>query len=176
MNDLQQTIARIDSVTAPEPVSHDRSGADRLRVIAPGRRSLRNIGAELWRFRETLYYLTWRDIKVKYKQTALGALWAVLQPVMTMAVMSVVFGKFAHLSKLTGGIPYPVFVFSGLLPWLFFTNSLNGSSNSVVANSALVTKVRFPRISLPICAVMAALVDLSIGFLVLMTLMLAYHI
>jgi lipopolysaccharide transport system permease protein len=176
MNEVHQTIARIESSPAPETVPSDRSGAGRIRVIEPGRRSLSHLAGELWRYRETLYYLTWRDIKVKYKQTALGALWAVLQPVLTMAVMSMVFGRFAHLSRFTGGVPFPVFVFSGLLPWLFFVNSLNGSSNSVVSNSSLVTKVRFPRLTLPIASVLGALVDLSIGFLVLIALLLIYHI
>src|SRR5437016_12593994 len=104
---------------------------------------------ELWEYRELLYFLVWRDIKVRYKQTALGAAWAILQPVMTMVVFTIFFGRLAGLDKRTGGIPYPVYVFAGLLPWTFFANAVSTSANSLVGSSNLIPKVYFPRIVIP---------------------------
>src|SRR5882672_1985337 len=107
-----------------------------------------NIG-ELWRHRELFYFLTWRDVKIRYKQTVLGAAWAILQPVMTMLVFTIFFGRLAGIENLTKGTPYPIFVFAGLLPWTFFANAVTNSSNSLVGSSNLITKVYFPRLIVP---------------------------
>jgi lipopolysaccharide transport system permease protein len=129
---------------------------------------------ELWRYRELLCFLTWRDIKVRYKQTALGAAWAVLQPFATMVVFSLFFGRLADMRS--GGVPYPLFVFAGLLPWYFFANAITSGSGSVVGSQQLVTKVYFPRLIIPLGAVGAAAVDFVIGFAMLLAMMLFYGI
>src|SRR5439155_20041311 len=127
---------------------------------------------ELWRYRELLYFLTWRDIKVRYKQTVLGAAWAVLQPFATMVVFSLFFGRVA--GDLPGGVPYPLFVFAGLLPWFFFSNAITSAGGSVVGSQNLVTKVYFPRLIIPLGAVGASLVDFAIAFGMLLAMMLYY--
>lgn len=129
---------------------------------------------ELWEFRELLYFLVWRDIKVRYKQTALGAAWAVLQPVMTMLVFSVFFGKLAKLPS--DGVPYPVFAFAALLPWQLFAFALTESANSLVGSQNLIKKVYFPRLVVPLASVLAGLVDFGIAFVVLLVLMFHYGI
>jgi len=131
--------------------------------------------ADVWRFRGLLYFLTWRDVKVRYKQTALGAAWAILQPLMTMAVSTIFFGHLAGLANKTGGAPYPIYVFIGLLPWTFFANSITNSGNSLVGNANLITKVYFPRLILPMATVGAALVDLGLSFSVLLCMMIFYR-
>ncbi len=131
--------------------------------------------AELWRSRELFYFLTWRDVKIRYKQTALGASWAILQPVMTMVVFTIFFGRLAGLDQRTGGIPYPIYVFAGLLPWTFFANAVTNGGNSLVGSSNLITKVYFPRIVVPLAAVGAGLVDLAISFGALLCMMVWYH-
>jgi lipopolysaccharide transport system permease protein len=130
--------------------------------------------AELWRYRELLYFLTWRDVKVRYKQTALGAAWAILQPVMMMVVFTVFFGRLAKVP--TGDVPYPLFVFAGLLPWTFFSTAIANAGNSVVGSERLITKIYFPRLAIPFAAVGAALVDFAIAFGVMIVLMLWYHV
>jgi lipopolysaccharide transport system permease protein len=130
---------------------------------------------ELWEYRELLYFLTWRDIKVRYKQTALGAAWAVIQPFFIMVVFSLFFGKLAGI-KAPAGIPYPVFTFCALLPWQLFAQALQESSNSLVANERLITKVYFPRLVVPIAAVLGGLVDFAIAFVVLLGMMAWYGI
>lgn len=129
---------------------------------------------ELWEYRELLYFLVWRDIKVRYKQTALGAAWAVLQPVLTMLVFTVFFGRLAKVPS--DGIPYPVFVYTALLPWQLFAFALTESANSLVGNQNLIKKVYFPRLVVPLGSVLAGLVDFGIAFLVLLALMLYYGI
>jgi lipopolysaccharide transport system permease protein len=129
---------------------------------------------EIWDYRELLYFLVWRDIKVRYKQTVIGVAWAVLQPVLTMAVFWLFLGKLAHLPS--DGLPYPVFYFGGLVPWTYFSASLNYSTNTVVNHQALLTKVYFPRLVLPISAVLSGLVDFAIGFVLLLIVTLGYHI
>ena len=124
---------------------------------------------ELWEYRELLYFLTWRDIKVRYKQTALGAAWAIIQPLFMMVVFSLFFGRLAKMPS--DGIPYPVFTFCALLPWQLFAHSLSESSNSLVGNQNLITKVYFPRLVIPISAVFAGLVDFSIAFVILLLMM-----
>jgi lipopolysaccharide transport system permease protein len=127
---------------------------------------------ELWRYRELLYFLVWRDVVVRYKQTVLGVAWAVLQPLATMIVFSMFFGRLAEMP--TGGVPYPLFVLCGLLPWFFFANSLTAASSSVIGNQSLVTKVYFPRLLIPTGAVAAHLVDLAVAFVLLLG-MVAYY-
>jgi lipopolysaccharide transport system permease protein len=129
---------------------------------------------ELWEYRELLYFLTWRDIKVRYKQTVLGAAWAIIQPFFMMVVFSLFFGRLAHVPS--DGIPYPVFVYCALLPWQLFAHSLTESSNSLVANERLITKVYFPRLVIPISAVLGGLIDFSIAFVILLLMMVYYGI
>jgi lipopolysaccharide transport system permease protein len=127
---------------------------------------------EVWEYRELLYFLVWRDIKIRYKQTGVGVAWAILQPFLTMVVFTVIFGHFANLP--TGGIPYPILTYTALLPWMLFTSALQNSTMSVVSNQALVTKVYFPRLLIPMGPVFAALVDFVLAFAVLAGLM-AYY-
>jgi len=129
---------------------------------------------QLWRYRELLYFLTWRDIKVRYKQTALGASWAIIQPVLTMIIFTVVFGHFAKIPS--DGVPYPIFSYIGLLPWTFFAYAMGQASNSLVGNANLISKVYFPRLVMPIAASLAGLVDFVIAFVVLLGMMLWYHV
>jgi lipopolysaccharide transport system permease protein len=138
-------------------------------------KSWASIGArELWDYRELLYFLTWRDVKVRYKQTALGAAWAIIQPFFMMVVFSLFFGKLAGIPS--DGIPYPVFAFCGLLPWQLFAHALTESSNSLVGNQNLITKVYFPRLVVPIAAVLGGLVDFAIAFVILLAMMLYFGI
>jgi lipopolysaccharide transport system permease protein len=129
---------------------------------------------ELWRYRELLFFLTWRDVKVRYKQTVLGAAWAILQPLATMVVFSLFFGRVASGSA--ADLPYPLFVLAGLVPWMFFANALSSAGQSVVGNQNLVTKVYFPRLIIPMGAVGAGLIDLAISLGLLLAVMLAYGV
>jgi lipopolysaccharide transport system permease protein len=129
---------------------------------------------ELWQYRELLYFLTWRDIKVRYKQTALGAAWAVIQPLFMMLIFSLSFGKLAKVPS--DGLPYPIFTFCALLPWQLFAHALTESSNSLVGNQNLITKVYFPRLVVPISAVLGGLVDFAIAFVILLGMMFYYGI
>ncbi len=129
---------------------------------------------DLWRYRELLYFLTWRDVKVRYKQTLLGAAWAVLQPVLTMLVFSIIFGQLAKLPS--DGIPYPIFTYTALLPWQLFAFALLNSSNSLVGSQNLVSKVYFPRLVIPIASVLPGLVDFAISFVVLIGMMVFYQV
>src|SRR5271167_3428777 len=138
-------------------------------ILKPSRGFLRLNLRDIWEYRELLYFLVWRDIKVRYKQTALGAAWAVLQPVMTMIVFSVFFGRLAKVPS--DGIPYPVFAYTALLPWQLFAFALTESSNSLVGSQNLITKVYFPRLVIPISSVLAGLVDFAIAFVILLAMM-----
>ena len=129
---------------------------------------------ELWEYRELLYFLTWRDIKVRYKQTVLGAAWAIIQPFFMMVVFSLFFGYLARVPS--DGIPYPIFTYCALLPWQLFAHALGESSNSLVANERLITKVYFPRLVVPLSAVLGGLVDFVIAFVILLGMMAYYHI
>jgi lipopolysaccharide transport system permease protein len=131
---------------------------------------------ELWRFRELLGFLVWRDVKVRYKQTALGAIWAVLQPFATMVVFTLFLGKTGVAASGAGDVHYPLFVFAGLLPWLFFASSVSTAGQSVVVNERLVTKIYFPRLIIPMAAVGASLVDFVIAFGMLLVMMLYYGV
>lgn len=130
--------------------------------------------AELWRYRELFWQLSWRNVLIRYKQTYLGVLWAVLQPLLTMAVFTVVFGKVAGMSS--KGAPFAVFNFAALLPWMFFANALSESSNSLVASQNMITKVYFPRLIIPAGAVLSGVLDFAISFVMLLGLMCWYHV
>lgn len=127
---------------------------------------------ELWEYRELLYFLTWRDIKVRYKQTALGAAWAIIQPLFTMFVFLLFFHRVAGIES--GGLPYSLFCYAGLVPWMFFANGLTQSSNSLVGSSNLITKVYFPRLTIPLATVMSGVVDFCLAFTLLIGMM-AWH-
>jgi lipopolysaccharide transport system permease protein len=142
--------------------------------IRPSRGLVRINLRELWAYRDLLAILTWRDIKVRYKQTALGVAWAVLQPVLTMVVLSVFFGRLAKVPS--DGIPYPIFAYCALLPWQLFAHAINESGNSLVANESLITKVYFPRLIIPLAAVLGGLADFAVAFVVLLGMMLWYGI
>ncbi len=136
----------------------------------PGWRAI-DVG-ELWRYRELLHFLVWRDIKVRYKQTVIGAAWAILQPVCTMVIFSIFFGAFARIPS--DGVPYPVFVYAGLLPWLFFANAVSQGGVSLASQTHLLTKVYFPRLFLPAASMGVGLVDFALAFTVYLGLMLWY--
>lgn len=129
---------------------------------------------EIWQYRELLYFLTWRDVKVRYKQAVLGFLWAFLQPFLKMVVFSVVFGGIAQMDS--EGFPYPIFLYAGLLPWQFFSNALSRSGSSIVGHSNLIRKVYFPRLIIPMASAGAALVDFGISFLILIGMMFYYQV
>ena len=143
-------------------------------VIRPSRGWVSLDLRDLWRYRELLYFLTWRDIKVRYKQTIFGAVWAIVQPFLTMVVFSVFFGRLVQVPS--DGIPYPIFAYSGLLPWQLFSQAVTRSGNSLVANRHLITKVYFPRLAIPISAVLPGLVDFGIAFVVLLAMMIYYRV
>ena len=128
---------------------------------------------ELWRFRELVYFLALRDVKVRYKQTALGVAWVLLQPLLAMGIFSIVFGQ---RGLTTSGIPYPLFVVSALVPWFYFSNATSGASGSVVGNTQLISKVYFPRLAIPLAAVLANLVDLGIGLLLELVLLVVFGV
>jgi lipopolysaccharide transport system permease protein len=141
-------------------------------VIEP-QRGWRSIDfGELWRYRELLYFLVWRDIKVRYKQTVIGAAWAILQPLCQMVIFSVIFGAFAKIPS--EGFPYPIFVYAGLLPWTFFANAVSQSSVSLINQSQLLTKVYFPRLFIPSSSIGVGLADFGLSFCVYICLMLWY--
>jgi lipopolysaccharide transport system permease protein len=128
----------------------------------------------LWKFRELLYFLTWRDIKVRYKQTVLGGVWALLQPFLTMVIFSLFFGRLAGIPS--DGVPYPLFSYAALVPWTFFTNGLTNASNSLVGSANLITKVYFPRLNVPIASVLSAGVDILLSSLLLFAMMGYYDV
>lgn len=128
----------------------------------------------LWEYRELLYFLSWRDIKVRYKQTVLGAAWAIVQPLITMGIFTVIFGQLAKIPS--NGIPYPVFSFCALLPWNYFAGAFGRSSGSLVANAHLISKVYFPRLVIPISSLLSGLLDFAIAFVVLIGLMVWYNV
>lgn len=140
--------------------------------IRPGRTPISLVS--LWSYRELLYFLTWRDIRVRYRQTLLGAMWAITQPLFTMIIFTLFFSKLAKIPS--DGVPYPLFAYAGLLPWIFFSNAVNHSSNSLVGNAHLITKIYFPRLIIPTASVAAGLVDFLIAFALLAVLMVYYGV
>ena len=148
--------------------------AETLLVLKP-ERGWRSLGvSELWEARELVYFLTWRDLKVRYKQTVLGASWAILQPFGAMVVFSVIFGQL--LGVPSDDVPYPVFSLAALVPWTFFSNGVTLAANSLVSSQRLVTKVYFPRLAIPLAGVLGGLVDLALAFLVLLGVMTFYEL
>lgn len=158
----------------PVAIDQHRDEKELITHIKPSSRWTSLKLAELWRYRELLFFFVWRDLKVRYKQTILGAAWAILQPFLTMVVFSVFFGRLAAVPS--DDLPYPVFSYAALVPWTFFANGLTQATNSVVSNAGMVKKTYFPRITLPIAAVMAGLVDFALAFLVLIGMMFVYGI
>ena len=142
--------------------------------ITPPRGWLEINLAELWQFRELVYFFVWRDIKIRYKQTAIGAAWAVFQPLMTMLVFTLFFGRLAKIPS--GGLPYPIFYFSALLPWMYFASALQNATNSVVEQRGVITKVYFPRLVLPLAAVVSGLLDFALGLVVFLGMMVFYRV
>src|SRR5438477_9711134 len=166
----------IEELKPPEPVTTAPVGFDKQQTpsftIRPSKGWVALGLRELWYYRELLFFLTWRDIKVRYKQTALGAAWAILQPLFSMVVFTIFFGRLAKVPS--DGIPYPLFSYAALLPWQLFAYGLTESSNSVVANERLITKVYFPRLAIPIASVLAGLVDFVVAFTLVIGLMFYY--
>ncbi len=163
-----EQIAKLDTIAgqAVEQVP--------LLVLRP-RKGWQQLGLnDLWQARELLFFLCWRDIKVRYKQTALGVAWAILQPLMTMVLFSLFFGRLAKMPS--DGVPYPLFVFTALVPWMFFANGITQSSGSLVENASLLKKVYFPRLAVPIASIIAGVVDFCCSFVVLMAMLLYYGV
>ena len=129
---------------------------------------------DIWAYRELLFFLTWRDVKVRYKQTALGAAWAILQPLFMMIIFTIFFGRLAGVGS--AGIPYPLFALAGLVPWTFFANAITASGNSLVGSANLITKVYFPRLIVPAAAMLAGLVDFILAFVLLCLMMIYYRV
>lgn len=147
------------------------AGLEGVTILRPSR-GWGSLGLrELWTYRELLYFLVWRDVKVRYKQTVLGAGWAILQPVATMVIFSLFFGRLAAMPS--DGVPYPLFSFAALVPWTFFAQGIHQAANSVVGSQNLIQKVYFPRLAVPVATVLAGLVDFALAFLVLLGMMIA---
>jgi lipopolysaccharide transport system permease protein len=145
------------------------------RIVVDAETKIFELGfAELWRYRELLYFLTWRDVKLRYKQTLLGAAWAIIQPLFAMLLFTLIFARLARIPS--DNVPYPLFAYAGLLPWTFFANAISNSANSLVGSAGLVTKIYFPRLIIPAAPVMAGLVDLAIAFVLLIPLLIYYRI
>ncbi|HLA09012.1 MAG TPA: ABC transporter permease [Pyrinomonadaceae bacterium] len=145
-----------------------------LVVIEPSKTWVSLNLRDLWSYRELLYFLTWRDVKVRYKQTELGIAWAILQPLLTMVIFSIFFGRLAGVPS--DNIPYPLFAYAGLLPWTFFANAISNSGNSLVGSANLITKVYFPRMIIPSSAVAAGLIDFAVAVVILVLLMIYYGV
>jgi lipopolysaccharide transport system permease protein len=145
-----------------------------LVVIQPSRGWKLVSFRDLWAYRELLFFLTWRDVKVRYKQTALGAAWAILQPLCMMVIVTIFFGRLAGVDS--GGIPYALFALAGLVPWTFFSNAITQSGNSLVGSANLITKVYFPRLIVPSAAMLAGLVDFALAFVLFIVMMIYYRV
>jgi lipopolysaccharide transport system permease protein len=169
-----QSIAADTKLLSPDHGGPEELVEQYFVRIQPARGWLSLGLGELWTYRELLYFLTWRDIKVRYKQTLLGAAWAIIQPVFTMVVFSLFFGKLAEIPS--DGVPYPIFSFAALVPWTFFANGLSMSSQSLVSGANLIKKIYFPRLTIPIATVLSGLVDFVLAFSVLLGMMLCFGI
>jgi lipopolysaccharide transport system permease protein len=145
-----------------------------LVVIQPSKKWTLLSLKDIWAYRELLFFLTWRDVKVRYKQTALGAAWAILQPLFMMIIFTIFFGRLAGVAS--AGIPYPLFALAGLVPWTFFANAITASGNSLVGSANLITKVYFPRLIVPAAAMLAGLVDFLLAFMMLVLMMVYYRV
>ena len=160
-------------IQAPDPAESRVYPTPNILIEAPPRWEALDL-CELWRYRELLYFLAWRDVMVRYKQTVIGAGWAILQPFLTMVVFSVIFGELLKVPS--DGVAYPVFSYAALVPWNFFAGALTRSGNSLIADANLISKVYFPRLILPLSAVLSLILDFAIAFVILMLMMLFYHI
>ena len=173
--DLDIQTREADSVNeAPHAARSAAPGEAPVTVIEPTSGWVSLKLKELWDYRELLYFLTWRDIKVRYKQTVLGAAWAIIQPFFTMVVFSIFFGALAKMPS--DGIPYPIFAYAALVPWTFFAGGLSQSSNSLVGSAGLIKKVYFPRLAVPISTVFSGILDFALAFVVLIGMMLWFGI
>jgi lipopolysaccharide transport system permease protein len=176
--EVQGLATRPPIPVTPEPFEDDpggdrsTDGAEPITRIRPPDTWLRLRLGELWAYRELLYFLVWRDVKIRYKQTALGAAWAIIQPFLTMVVFSLFFGRLAKVPS--DGIPYPIFSYAALAPWTFFSSGLLQSSNSLVGSANLIKKVYFPRLAIPVATVLSGVVDFGLSFAVLLVMMLYY--
>ncbi len=175
MQDLRQANQKVEE-TQPLADNEGRSQAELAPtiIIEPTRGWLSLKLRDVWQYRELLYFLTWRDVKVRYKQTVIGFLWAIIQPFLKMVVFSIIFGTLAKMDS--EGFPYPIFLYAGLLPWQFFASSVSRSGESIVGSASLITKVYFPRLIIPIASVGACLVDFAISFIILIVMMFYYNI
>jgi len=180
--ETQDALDSVSTTGAPDGAAH-ASEIGNSQALAAGRHLLviepaHGLAAlqlrAVWEYRELLYFLVWRDIKVRYKQTALGVLWVVLQPIISMIIFSLLFGKLLGVSS--GDVPYPIFAYAALLPWNYFSTSLTRSSTSLVGSAHLITKVYFPRLIIPISGVLSGLVDFAVSFIVLIFMMIYYGI
>ena len=161
------------NTTVAAPLAKRSAGSTIIRIEPP--RGWFNLRLqELWDYRELLYFFVWRDVKIRYKQTAIGVLWVVLQPLLTMLVFTLFFGKLAKLPS--QGLPYPVFYFAAVVPWMYFSSALLNATNVMVENQRVITKVFFPRLILPFSSVLSGLVDFAIGFIVLLIFLFSYGI
>src|SRR3954451_10471493 len=159
---------------ALEPLKEDKPAPAQRVVIESDDTGVTLDLPDIWRYRELLYFLTWRDVKIRYKQTLLGAAWAIIQPLFAMLLFTLIFGKLARMPS--DGVPYPLFAYAGLLPWTFFANAVTNSSNSLVGSATLITKVYFPRLFIPAAAVAAGLLDFFIACLLLIPMLCYYRI
>lgn len=166
-------LAALEQPLTPHSAPQD-SAPESVLDIYPSRGWISLNLRDLWEFRELIFFLTWRDIQIRYKQTVLGVGWAVIQPLIAMVVFSIIFGTLAKLPS--NGIPYPVFTFTALLPWTLFANALQRSTTSLVGNSNLISKVYFPRLIIPLSATLSPLVDFAVSFVILLGMMIFYHI
>ena len=156
------------------PTSSSDNSGKRSVVIAPSK-GLFHIGFKsLWEYRELLYFLVWRDVKVRYKQTAIGAIWAVLQPLLTMMIFALIFGRFAKIPS--DNVPYPIFAFAGLLPWTYFSQAISRSGMSLVGDANLIRKIYFPRMTIPMSSVASPLVDFALSLAILAVMMVWYRV
>src|SRR5687767_1775317 len=173
---LKSATSQAATTAKAEPTPHSAHTLpeEPLVTIEPGKSWVALGLRDLWNYRELLYFLVWRDLKVRYKQTAVGASWVIFQPLLTTLIFTLFLGNLARIPS--DGIPYPMFVYAGLLPWTFFSNSMASGSNSLVGNANLVTKVYFPRMIIPSAAVGARLVDFAVAFIVLAGMMVYYGI
>jgi lipopolysaccharide transport system permease protein len=143
-------------------------------IIIEPNKGIKHFWKEIWNYRELFFFLAWRDILVRYKQTIIGIAWSVLRPLLTMIVLTIVFGKLAKLPS--GNIPYPILVFAAMLPWQFFSNTLSSSSNSLISNQNMIAKIYFPRIILPTTAMVVSLIDFLISFSILVSMLVWYNL
>jgi len=165
-----QTVVSLENLAPRTPQLPDEP----LFVVEPRRFDFHFALKDWWTYRELLYFLIWRDVKIRYKQTLLGATWAILQPLLTMLIFTLIFGRVARIDS--QGVPYPVFALAALLPWTFFATAISTSGNSIVNSAHVITKVYFPRMIIPVASVCATLVDLATAFPLLLGLMLYYRI